>query len=1074
MDDVQPLAAKKLSLLLHPEGAIGYIESYFAERLGLVGTPTWESLPKAFADDLQREIKQVAEYRKPRQADCGDVQDVYLQPVLGDNTVQAIALYLTPPEHSNNSYQQGFIQSPLAQWQVDVEPILLLMAEFGVYSLDDLRQQVKAKSQFLEKFRQLLLANVVNNSALQLLGAADEQAFNTRFVEQTPLASLIQMASYLLKKPQTAPFFHQNIQTNNEHKTLWLSCQQVQNALFFAAVDITSFKKSQTVLAERERFLTAMVKAIPDFLLVYDFHKQKRIFQNRDLIKHLGYNENDVEAAGNNLLSYITHSEDKVNKQKLAEIHEALNSGKAFEQTLRLQHQNGEMRYIYFRSSGLETKQGKMTSAVVIARDITKMLQAEQSLDEKQRHYQLLADNFSDLVLTTDTNLSPNFVSPSLKYLLGYEPETFIKQQDVFAVLGLKEQQQKLQKLVKQKLNSNQSQGKDFNEIIETDALAGNGKTVPVEVKISLLRDNHKVLEGLLLVVRDVSERRAFQNNQLLAAKVFENSSEGIYITNTEGVITQVNDAFQKITGFEPEQVIGKKPSWLNAGWQENGFRDTIFPAIEKQGFWSGEVMSRRASGEAYLTLIRISEVKNAQGKLLGLITSFKDITEAKSSEENIKKLAYYDPLTRLPNRLLFKDRFSQSIQRAMRNREYVAGLFLDLDGFKAVNDDHGHALGDRLLKAVAKRLTDNVRGDDTVARLGGDEFTVVLQALPSKEKAESAASQIASKLIHVLNQPFQIQGKTINIGASIGVAIYPDDGNNIDALLKSADTAMYHAKNAGKNHYQFFTEDMHKRAAKRQALEKRLLQAIDNDEFILAFQPKITPHTSRLLGFEALLRWRRKEDNTLLTPNTFLRAFDDLGLGHIVGEKTIMLACEKIKSLQKQGLKSCSVAVNIFPRHYRDNRFVRSIAKALKQTGVRPEYLSLEISEDMLMDDLGMSFSILSQLKSLGVKIAVDGFATEAIALQSLRRLPIDEVKIDKNMLLDLEQNKEQQTFLTALVHFAKALGLRVTVTGIERESQLDIIQSWPCDSVQGFYFAKPMTDLALGGYIRQQLEAN
>jgi diguanylate cyclase (GGDEF)-like protein len=465
-----------------------------------------------------------------------------------------------------------------------------------------------------------------------------------------------------------------------------------------------------------------------------------------------------------------------------------------------------------------------------------------------------------------------------------------------------------------------------------------------------------------------------------------------------------------------------------------------------------------------------ITQVDSVQGESLGFITTFKDITEAKSSEENIKKLAYFDPLTELPNRMLYQDRLNQAIQRSMRNRLYIVVLFLDLDGFKQVNDDFGHALGDVLLTEVARRLEQSVRGDDTVARMGGDEFTVILHALRTRELAENAASQISAKIISVLNQPFLIQGKEIRIGTSIGISTYPDDGNSIEELTKHADTAMYHAKECGKNNYQFFTEDMHQRAAQRQLIEKDILTALENGKFVLAYQPKLDVQKQKLKGFEALLRWNHSEKG-MMAPNMFLKAFEDLGLGHQVGEYVLELACRKLKTFAAEGLSSIGVSVNIFARQFRDAGFIASVAELIDSNGIEPDRLTLEFSEKILMEDVGMSFSILSELKRLGVRLAIDDFATGLLSLQTLRRLPLDEVKIDRHMLIQIDKDAEQIDFVFALIEFARNMKLAVTVEGIERSTQLQLVKKSRADVAQGYLFAKPVLEDQLDEMIQQFL---
>ncbi len=545
--------------------------------------------------------------------------------------------------------------------------------------------------------------------------------------------------------------------------------------------------------------------------------------------------------------------------------------------------------------------------------------------------------------------------------------------------------------------------------------------------------------------------------NQHLASKVFENSLDGIYITDSLGCIEQVNRAFTVITGYQLDDVQGKKPSAISAGWHDVNFVQDIQPALTQNDHWEGELLSRRANGEAFLTWMTISAVYNDGDILQGLITVFRDITEARHDEESIRKLAYYDPLTHLPNRALFDDRLLQALQRGNRNRHYVAVLFLDLDGFKAVNDSLGHAVGDRLLTEAARRLQSCVRSDDTVARLGGDEFTMLITALPDRRAAESASSHIANKVIKTLNRPFLIEGESISISVSIGIALYPEDGLRGDDLLKHADTAMYHVKKAGKNHYRFFTADMHQRATVREELERTLAAAIGNNEFVLDFQPKFDARNRTLKGFEALLRWQHPQRGKL-QPAAFMHSIEELGLGIKMGSWVIQQACTQIAQWQRQGVKAENIAINIFPRHFRDGSLISVVEQSLAQTGVSPQLLTLEFSEAVIIEDMGFSYSVLSSLKALGVRICIDDFATGMISLPYMNRLPIDELKIDRQFIQHIDQDTDQWRIVDAIMGIASSFGCDVVAEGVERQTQLNMLTTTNCLRVQGFLFSKAM----------------
>ncbi|NRB37818.1 MAG: EAL domain-containing protein [Pseudomonadales bacterium] len=554
--------------------------------------------------------------------------------------------------------------------------------------------------------------------------------------------------------------------------------------------------------------------------------------------------------------------------------------------------------------------------------------------------------------------------------------------------------------------------------------------------------------------------------NLHLASKVFENSLDGIYITDQTGAIVQVNKAFCDITGYKTAVVLGKKPSKISAGWHDVNFLKDIQPALTEHDHWEGELVSRRENGEAFLAWMMISSVHNEQGIFQGLITAFRDITKAKHDEENIRKLAYYDPLTRLPNRSLFEDRLVQALHTGNRNRHYLAVLFLDLDGFKAVNDSFGHAVGDRLLTEVSRRLQSCIRSDDTVARMGGDEFTLLINALPDKVAAESASSHIANKIIKTLNRAFFIEGQSICVGVSIGIALYPEDGLSGVDLIKNADAAMYHAKNSGKNHYQYFTRDMHKRATQREDIEKHLCSAVANNEFMLDFQPKFDARDMQLKGFEALLRWNHPERGRLM-PSAFMRSIEELGLGVEVGGWVINKACEQIKAWQNQGVATHNIAINVFPRHFSDGSLATVVEQALAHSEIAPNTLTLEFSDALISEDIGFSTAMLSSLHALGVRISIDDFATGMMSLAYLNRLPIDELKIDRQFIHLLDRDVNQWRIVDAIMGIASSFGCDVVAEGIERQDQLNLLMTTSCLRVQGFLFSKAMPAEEVQAYI-------
>ena len=979
---------------------------------------------------------------------------------------------------SERFYQRAFEQSTVGQWLLDVKPMYQWLLDQQIQDAMQFEQLIEQQGGVPKTLRQCLRAHDINLTARRLLGLDDADDFSFILQEFASDEHVHQLGVALLGIHDQYQVYHYEteliIDPSKSKKRLYINCvmpplESLDEGVSVNALDISLLSMAESELRERERFVSATLKAVPDVLMIYDLGKREPVFQNVNLAELLGYTDQDIQNTRQRLLDYITHPDDRLTGELFTDIEKTLAAGETYEITMRLQHNNGEWRHYYFRAAALEKdKQGKALNAVVIARDITEVLQNRQILSEHQRRYQLLADNFTDIVLVTDKQLQLQYVSPSIKDCLGYSSGQLMEDGKLLQILGLEAHRQGLLQALAETPVSLEEEREDFEQVFELEAQTSAGNPLPVEVRVSVLRDEYQLLEGLLIVVRDISERLRMEADLRMAAKVFESSHEGIYITGKHGLIVQANESFYRITGYRKEQVIGCKPSQLNSGWHDKSFVEDIKPSLQTNGSWSGELMSRRSNGEAFLIWMSIYEVNDSHEQLIGTITSFRDITEAKSSEESIRKLAYYDPLTDLPNRQLFADRLSQAVQRANRNRQYLAILFMDLDGFKEVNDRHGHATGDKLLTEVGKRLKECIRSDDTVARMGGDEFTVILNALQNRETAETAAAQVAGKIISYLNQSFEIAGREVSIGTSIGIALYPDDSNEQEQLIKMADTAMYHAKQAGKNAYQFYTQDMHQRTAKRMQVEKDIHRALQANEFELAFQPKLIAASGHLYGFESLLRWQHP-DRGLLGPVSFIRSLEELGLGDLVGSWVVESACKQLQKWLAHGKHGCcSVSVNVFAKQYRERGLISDVSKALTATRITPELLTIEIPERLVMADMGYAYAIMSDLKDLGVRVALDDFASGMMSVNYLARLPLDEVKIDRQFTEYLDRDGKQYQLVKALVMLARNLNLDVIAQGVERNQQLQLLLEAGCNKVQGFLFCRPVFKEELGEYMQ------
>ncbi len=449
----------------------------------------------------------------------------------------------------------------------------------------------------------------------------------------------------------------------------------------------------------------------------------------------------------------------------------------------------------------------------------------------------------------------------------------------------------------------------------------------------------------------------------------------------------------------------------------------------------------------------RYSIVKDARQEVVGVIGVATDITERKRAEERLLQLANYDSLTSLPNRTLFHDRLTHALAKARRQRGQVALLFLDLDRFKMINDSLGHHAGDELLKAVAQRLQQNARKGDTVARLGGDEFTVILEELTHHEDATT----VARKIQDVMNRPFHIDGHEMFVTTSLGIAIFPQDGADIEELLKNADTAMYRAKEQGRNNYRFYTADMNAKAVEHLIMENRIRHALQRNEFILYYQPQIDLHRREITGLEALIRWHHP-DLGLLYPNQFLPLAEDTGFITAIGDWVLHKACWQAAQWQRAGMAPLRIAVNLSPLQFTQPALVDSVAAALKNSGLDPGNLELEITENFLVDNVDNAIVTLRKLHELGVQLAIDDFGTGYSSLSYLKKFPLNSLKIDRSFVRDISTDEGDAAIAEAIIALAQTLRLRVMAEGVETEEQLHFLRNRGCDQAQGFLIGEPL----------------
>lgn len=553
-----------------------------------------------------------------------------------------------------------------------------------------------------------------------------------------------------------------------------------------------------------------------------------------------------------------------------------------------------------------------------------------------------------------------------------------------------------------------------------------------------------------------------------MAAKVFENNADGIYIVDSHGAIVQLNSALCRICVFEEQHLLGRKPAGLliPTGDGDALHQQNVQHALQN-GYWQGEQLALRSSGEMFHVFATTTVVRASNDDILATICTLRDITESKSREQRIRHLAFYDALTELPNRTLFQDRLKHELQRCERGNQTAALLFLDLDHFKAINDSLGHAAGDQLLREVAGRFGEHVRGDDTIARMGGDEFTIILSGQRSREHVLAAAANVARKIAAQLTEPFFIEGHEVFASASIGIALYPDDGKDSSTLLRNGDTAMYFAKQAGKKNYQFYSSNMSAHSVEQLAFQNSLHRAAVEQEFELHYQPQFSYRSHKVVGVECLLRWSRA-DGVLLLPGEFVQVAEQSGVIVRIGEWTIRRACTQMVEWLSAGLALDHISINVSARQFMDENLLSCLAAALHDSGLPARCVELELTESVLMANIELTLQTLAKLKQLGVRIAIDNFGTGYSSLNYLKELPVDTLKIDRRFVHNLPGSNEDQQIINVIFALARGFDLTIVAEGVETAAQSDYLVNLGCEVAQGYYFARPQQAYDLGQLLR------
>nr|WP_235668307.1 EAL domain-containing protein [Pseudomonas coronafaciens] len=973
---------------------------------------------------------------------------------------------------SRRRYRDIFEGAGVAICVMDMSGLQEQLEALQVSTGEDFEVLLKSQPASLKRLLQQLRINEVNEVALGLLEIESSEQAWQQLIEGEPRFRRgigVQVIHAVLARQSRLELEICLPRASGEDQHLWLVMRLPEARSDFDAVilsigDITSRKQVELSLQDRESFWSDVVRTVPDHLYVQDVLSQRMIYSNHHFGHTLGYSALELRAMGEFFWEVLLHPEDAKSYQdmRLRQRHHGHNE--LLQSVLRFRDSQNNWRSFDVREQALAwDAEHRVTRIIGIAKDITEQVASSQSLRDSEQRYRMLAESISDVIFSTDGLLDINYVSPSVERALGYSAD-WIVQNGWSAVLANRQQlagfdalMSRIGKVLKKPRELARLRDEVTTRMFVFDCLRADGRKIPVELRVVLVWDEHGHFEGIFGVGRDISQQRRAEKDLRMAATVFEHSTSAILITDPAGYIVQANEAFTRVSGYEVAQVLDQLPGMLTVETEQEAQMRHILKQLDGRGTWEGEIRLKRRNGEHYPAWVGITAVVDDEGDLASYVCFFSDISERKASEDRIHRLAYYDALTHLPNRTLFQDRLHSALQQAERQQAWVLLMFLDLDRFKPINDSLGHAAGDRMLQEMATRLLACVDIDDTVARMGGDEFTLLLQPAITREAALNRAIHVAERILTSLVTPFVLEGREFFVTASIGIALSPQDGNELSQLMKNADTAMYHAKECGKNNFQFYQADMNATALERLELESDLRHALEQQEFTLYYQPQFSGDGKRLTGAEALLRWRHPRRG-LVPPNDFIPVLEELGLVVEVGDWVLAEACRQLKHWHQARVRVPKVSVNISARQFSDGQLGKRIAGILEQTGLSPACLELELTESILMREVEEAMHILDGLKNLGLSIAVDDFGTGYSSLNYLKQFPIDVLKIDRTFVDGLPSGEQDAQIARAIIAMAHSLNLSVIAEGVETHEQLEFLRQHGCDEVQGYLFGRPM----------------
>lgn len=720
--------------------------------------------------------------------------------------------------------------------------------------------------------------------------------------------------------------------------------------------------------------------------------------------------------------------------------------------------ENGKLQGIVTRHDLVKTLQGSYVNFLheTIQRQRGELFQLGQQRTLFKLHAAAL-DASANAIVITDNNALIKWANPAYSRLTGYALEEAIgKHPDALVNSGM--QPASFHESLWQTVRSGEVwHGRVINK-------RKDGLLFHQEMTITPVRTDGGDITNFIAVKQDISERMQTEERLREAAAVMENTHDGVVITDTTPRILAVNKAYTTITGYSAEEVVGKNPNVISAGRADKPFYLVMWEHILKDGSWQGEVWNRRKNGECYPQLLTISTIYDDEQRPVRYVGVFADITQIKENQAKLEFMAHHDPLTTLPNRSLAESRLEHELEQAQRHARQIAVLFIDLDRFKAVNDSFGHLVGDELLCAVANRLRLRVREGDTLGRLGGDEFILLASSLTETQDA----AVIARDFIAALSEPFLLSDNhEVFIGGSIGISLFPRDGDSVSELMKNADAAMYLAKTNGRNQFSFYTRELNASACAQLEMENDLRRALSQNELVLHYQPKVDLQSGKVCGLEALIRWQRG-GHEWVPPTVFIPLAEKSGLILTIGAWVLEQACWQIRSWQDEGLDNVNISINVSARQFRSGNLDKQVSQALEKHRVDARHLELELTESMLMQEPDHAVATMHKLKNIGVKISLDDFGTGYSSFSYPSRFPIDTLKIDQSFIHDVTTEPNAAEIASAIIGLAHRMNLRVVAEGVESEAQLAYLLEKDSDEIQGYHFSRALSPVDIAALLR------